>query len=321
MVKEEAKRRLKILEFFAKYGLEAAREAFGVSRSSIYRWRELLKVSGGDITVLNNHSRAPKRRRKMEVETQHIEFIKEIRERIPNIGKEKIKPLLDRYCEEMGIKKISASTIGRVIKRYNIYFLPPRLDSRGRMKVRKRQKRLRRKGYTPQKPGDLVQIDGITLFLDGIKRYILSAVDMRSRFAFSYLYERLTSKAAVDFMEKLENVAPFQIKKIQTDNGSEFLGEFDKYVKRKEITHYFIYPRHPQSNSLVERFNRTLGEEFVEWKAPHPEEKERFNMEMVNYLLFYNCERPHKSLDNLSPLQYLIKNDNFSNMLWTHTNS
>jgi hypothetical protein len=54
------------------------------------------------------------------------------------------------------------------------------------------------------------------------------------------------SKNAKDFLEKSVDVMPFEIKGIQTDNGSEFLGEFTKALKKKDIKHYFNYPRYPK---------------------------------------------------------------------------
>jgi transposase InsO family protein len=41
------------------------------------------------------------------------------------------------------------------------------------------------------------------------------------------------------------------------------LGEFTKALKKKEIKHYFNYPRYPKGQAYVERMNRTLQEEFV----------------------------------------------------------
>jgi len=43
-------------------------------------------------------------------------FILNYRREHPKIGKEKLKPVVDRYCKEKGIKCISVSTIGRIIK-------------------------------------------------------------------------------------------------------------------------------------------------------------------------------------------------------------
>jgi hypothetical protein len=55
----------------------------------------------------------------------------------------------------------------------------------------------------------------------------------------------------------------FAIKVIQKDNRLEFLGEFDSYLKKKNIKHVFIYPRYLKINAYIERQNRILEDEFV----------------------------------------------------------
>ncbi|RLA85508.1 MAG: hypothetical protein DRG31_02835, partial [Deltaproteobacteria bacterium] len=45
MIPEEAQYRLKVLRFWKKYGLEATREAFGVSRRTLYRWQAKLRAA------------------------------------------------------------------------------------------------------------------------------------------------------------------------------------------------------------------------------------------------------------------------------------
>jgi len=101
------------------------------------------------------------------------------------------------------------------------------------------------------------------------------------------------------------NVMPFEIKGIQTDNGSEFLGEFTKALKKKEIKHYFNYPRYPKGQAYVERMNRTLQEEFVIYCEDYElEDIYEFNKKMLQYMLWYNTERPHHSLNKKSPIQY-----------------
>jgi len=47
------------------------------------------------------------------------------------------------------------------------------------------------------------------------------------------------------------------------------------------------------------------------------EEPSKFNHSLMDYLIWYNTERPHWSLNLLSPIQYLIKHNGFSEMLWT----
>ena len=60
MIKEEAKRKARILNFWKKNGLEATKEAFGVGRSTIFLWESKLKESKGKLESLNNQSRKPK---------------------------------------------------------------------------------------------------------------------------------------------------------------------------------------------------------------------------------------------------------------------
>ncbi|MBU0534136.1 MAG: integrase core domain-containing protein [Candidatus Omnitrophica bacterium] len=83
--------------------------------------------------------------------------------------------------------------------------------------------------------------------------------------------------------------------------------------------HLQSYPHHPQSNVVVERFNRTIQEEFVYWNEELLNDNIAFNKKLMEYLTFYNLERGHKSLNYQTPLKYLINHCGFSNMLWTLT--
>jgi hypothetical protein len=52
MFPQDAEKRLKILHFFDQHGLEATRDAFGVSRRPLYRWKTALKAGGGNPVAL-----------------------------------------------------------------------------------------------------------------------------------------------------------------------------------------------------------------------------------------------------------------------------
>jgi hypothetical protein len=117
-----AVQRMKILRFYEKYGERATINAFGTDRKVINRWRKRLKDMGGELRALVPLSTRPKRVRKSTISLEIIEFIQAARQEHPRIGKEKIKPLLDDYCMQKGMKSISESTIGNIIKRYHLYF-------------------------------------------------------------------------------------------------------------------------------------------------------------------------------------------------------
>ena len=68
MISEEAKQRARILSFWQKHGLEAVREAFGVSRRTLYRWQRDLKEKHGKLESLNKQTTAPRKRRKRVVD-------------------------------------------------------------------------------------------------------------------------------------------------------------------------------------------------------------------------------------------------------------
>jgi len=63
MIPEEAQHCLKVLRFWNDYGLEATREAFGVSRCPLYRWQYRLRASRGDPIALQPKKPIPRRRR------------------------------------------------------------------------------------------------------------------------------------------------------------------------------------------------------------------------------------------------------------------
>jgi IS30 family transposase len=73
---------------------------------------------------------------------------------------------------------------------------------------------------------------------------------------------------------------PFKINRIQTDNGLEFGGDFGKYVRGTERIHYHNYPKSPKSNAYVERFNRTIREQFVQC-TPYEAGSEEFKRELA----------------------------------------
>ncbi|MFH1546292.1 MAG: integrase core domain-containing protein, partial [Patescibacteria group bacterium] len=56
----------------------------------------------------------------------------------------------------------------------------------------------------------------------------------------------------------------------------------------------------------VERFNRTIQEEFVALGNNHISIK-KFNQRMTKWLIHYNFERPHQSLGYLPPLEWVVK--------------
>ena len=317
--------RIHVLECHAKHGTSSAVDAFRVSKATIYRWRKKYIGSRNDPVVLIPISTKPHHFRSMGTDYRVINFIREIRKERGKIGKEKIKYLLDKFCILGGMKTISISTIGKVIKRYNLNYSPSRRvyhnPSSGWATARKKPRDRIRRSPRVENSG-YVEIDTIIKFIDGIKLYVFNAIDVYTRFCFSYAYWKGGSTMAVDFYKKLEQVYPLEsgIKVVQTDNGSEYLGDFDEYLKQHKIKHVFIYPRCPRINGYVERANRTLQEEYLERKLYTEElNLEKLNLGLMDYLVWYNTERVHKGLHNQTPVNFILSKLPKSQMYVTHT--
>ena len=326
--------RLKIIEFFEEFGEDATKKAFDKGRSIIFLWKNKVKSSGGYLSALKPGSKAPKTRSKRKANNDIINFVLQYRKSHPGVDKVTVKSALDAFCLCLDIESVSESTVGRIIEylkeqgQLPDYYIRTTINGKtGRLKIRKLSKnktvKQRIGSYEPKEPGDVVQVDAIEIFLDGIKRYILCALDIKTRFAFALAYKTLSSKSARDFMQKLQSISPFIIRHIQTDNGKEFHKYFDQYLKTQDIIHFWNYPKSPKMNCFVERFNGLIQRQYVGWHLGEIHEPDDFNPGLVEYLKWYNTEKPHRSIGKIPPLLYFVNNfindTKKSNMLWTAT--
>lgn len=323
MITTKAEQRLKILRFWKQYGLKATKDAYDASRSTLFSWKKTYKDSGDVVASLDPGSQAPIKRRKRIIDHRIIKEIRRLRLDVcPNMGKDKVKIFLDEYCKEHNIKDISISTIGRIIKDKRIYHQRQKVSHSGQIKTTKRSKKLRKpKEFIANEVGDLIEIDTVVRFDWGIKRYMITAVDTYTRYSFAHVYNKHNSDSTKDFFKKLEQVFPYRIKRVQTDNGSEFHKHFKDYLKKQKVVHYWNYKGQPTKNGHVEKYNRTIQEEFVDQHSVLLEDTNKFNHKLMDWLVWYNTKRPHWSLNLQSPIDYLLKNNYLSRMMWTDTNT
>jgi len=305
-----SKKRERMVLFYRKHGLKLTQEAYGVKRTTLFNWYKKYKEDG--IIGLINGNRCPKHKRQSAISKEIEGFILEYRQEHGKIHKDEIKPHLDKYCKSKGIKTTSVSSIGRIIRmlkdkglltngvRCNINGKTGNINE---VKVQRIIKE-RRKKYQPQYPGDLVQADSVHLIIEGKKRYLINAIDLAGRLAFSYQYDRLSSANAADFFKKLRSFFPFAIKRIQTDNGGEFAGYAHDYLTANNLTHFFNYPHCPKSNAHIERFNRTIKEQFVYRNEDCIQDTKQANERIKDYLFWYNTKRHHKALNYQTPLNF-----------------
>jgi len=337
--------RLKVIQHCEKYeDLKSTLSAFSVGCSTFFNWKARLKQGRGKLESLAPTTTAPHTKRRRSNYPFHIEQILILRSGDQeNLGKAKLKPMLDKICIKAGQKTISESTIGRLISdlkkagrfskklKLRIHAISGKLHE---VKQKPKIQKQRRSGYIPKKAGDLVQVDCVEKFIGGTRRYIISGIDYKTYFAYSYAYKSLTSANTREFFLKLQAVAPFTIIHVQTDNGAEFHKEFIKELDYQKLVHFWNYPRRPKSNGKIERYNRTIQEEFVDYHLEElRDDVTGFNNILTDWLLYYNTKRPHaahiekqpsrKTGIQIPPLRaflVMLKLEPMeSNMLWTQT--
>ncbi len=189
MITEQARQRCRILAFWEKYGDTATKEAFGTSRRTLFRWQKSLNKNLGKLEGLNKGSTAPKIRNKRIIDERVTTFVIEQRKLHYRIGKKKLSAMIK---DEFGII-YSESKLGRILSDLKKKDLLPTYTKvtmygkTGNVKVRTftRRKKLRIKDYKPERSGDLVQVDTVVKFIHGVKRYVLTAIDVESDFAFA----------------------------------------------------------------------------------------------------------------------------------------
>lgn len=302
--KEVVERRVKILTFWKTHGLEATKDAFGTGERTLYRWQAILAAHRGHLESLDPKSTAPQRRRKRFIPSVIEQYIIQERTKHPRLGKKKLTPLL----QEQGYM-VSESYVGRVLsdlKERNLLPNPAPLSFYARTGVHHERHVVKRKKIRRRTKRGM-ELDTIVRFIDGTKRYILTAIDVERRFAFAGAYTSHSSESAKEFLTKVIKVCPFPITELQTDNGSEFALRFEEACEKLNLIHFHTYPRTPKMNAHIERCNRTLSEDFVCWhKALLRDDVPAFNEKLVDWLLWYNTVRPHESLGLVSPLRYIV---------------
>jgi putative transposase len=103
-------------------------------------------------------------------------------------------------------------------------------------------------------------------------------------------------------------------KKIRMDYGPEFISvTLADWADNHGIQLEFIKPGKPTQNPYVERFNRTYRTEVLNMYAFGRLSEVREITD--NWIREYNEERPHDSLGDLTPREYLMANLNRENSL------
>jgi len=300
----EARARLAMLDWHRSHGGNVSRTArhFGYSRPTVYRW--LARFERHRLETLEDRGSGPHHRRRPTWTMAQLAAVKAVRERYPRWGKDKLAVLLRRD----GLI-VSVSMVGRILARLRRSgeLREPR---HRRMSIHQRRwarpYAIRKPAdWAVERPGDLVELD--TLDIRPLSTLVwkqFTARDVVSRWDTVELGRRATAAAAAEVLDRLAERMPFPVRAISIDNGSEFMAEFEAACQARGIRLFVLPPRSPKLHGAVERANRTHTEEFYEVTTAEPE-LAAFQAELRAWETVYNTIRPHQSLGQRTPAEYL----------------
>lgn len=193
--------------------------------------------------------------------------------------------------------QVSLSTVRRIIRQS------------GLIKEKSKWARHRKFSKRPEvkAPGDLVEVDTVHFYHPITKKrvYATTLIDVYSRMAYVRIHERITQQESLLAVFKAKTRFGFEIKVIQTDNGSEFGKWFQDQITAHGITYRHTRVRRPNDNAHIERFNRTLREECLGNYLPAKESLYSSQARTDVWLDYYNHDRLHLGLQLMTPTQML----------------
>lgn len=288
--------------------LRRAAERFGVSVTTARRWATRYRQHGK--AGMADRSSAPKhspRRTPTRIERRVI-GLRVTRRWGPA-----------RIAFHLRHQRLAVSTVHKILVRYGcplLKWVDPATGARLRGGPKPRS-------YQRDLPGELVHVDIKKLgrIPDGGghkvlgrqagKRnrragvgywYIHNAVDDRTRLAYSELLDDERKETAAGFWSRANayfTQAGITVQRVLTDNGACYRSRDFTQALGEAISHKRTRPYRPQTNGKVERFNRTMLEEWA-YAQPYTSETERAAA-FTSWIHTYNHHRGHTALGGKSP--------------------
>jgi len=235
-----------------------------------------------------------------------------------------------RVCDLMKQYSVTAPTVYKIIHRArnNDYTIHNSTNHRfrclkyGLKRLSKIEAQLEKKlkqqakRYNKKYPGEMIHFDTKRLpLLKGETpaqnhEYLFIAIDDFSRELYGAILSDKTQFSAEKFLQQVLEECPYTIEQAYSDNGLEYRGNQEKHAfmqlcLNNQIEQRFTKVKCPQTNGKAERVIRTIMDMWH--KKTIFNSRAHRQTELIRFINFYNTVKPHKSLNNKTPMETLIE--------------
>ena len=259
----------------------------GASKSVIHHWAKAYREHG----EAGLRSGAAQARRRPKLPEPVREKIVEIKKQEPLFGVKRISHLLKRAF----FLSASPETVRRTLKAESL-IVPSRKKPRRNM--------TRPRSFERSTPNQLWQSDIFTFRLGGRYAYLIGFIDDYSRYMVGL--ELCRTQTADQVLEVYRRaIGEYGVpKEMLTDRGRQYTNwrgstRFERELVKDRIKHIKSQAHHPMTLGKIERFWKTIYEEFLVRAqfGSFEEARERIR----HWLKYYNHKRPHQGIGGLCP--------------------
>jgi transposase InsO family protein len=280
--------KLKVVRLYLeeRYPRSVIAQEFNIAESSVGRWTRDYRRHGE-----KGLQPKPRWASRTRLSPEVRDKIVDLKRTNPSYGTRRISDILKRFF----LIRTSTSTVRKTLSDEGL--------------IQKQKKKPKKNPTKPRffersRPNQLWQSDIMTFRLAGRNAYLIGFMDDYSRYITGLgLYRSQTAAHVLETYRR--GIAEYGVpKEMLTDNGRQYTNwrgktRFEREMKKDRVKHIKSRPHHPMTLGKIERFWKSIQEEFL-FRAQFDSFEQAVGR-TTYWVKYYNYKRPHQGIGGLCP--------------------